>query len=132
LTELRSWIASRNQQPPATVSLPAAVPPQASGSTEPQTAVMAQRLQSVSPPPSSKNVAECQSAVSSEPTETLLSEVKKEGHYVLLCKVNNIFFIYLYIFLHNLIQTVIVFTGIHNFQNWCCHLHSSSSGRMQR
>jgi hypothetical protein len=53
---------------------------------------LAQRLQRDSPPPSTKDVADCQSVVSSEPTETLLSEVRKEGNYVLLCKVNNFWF----------------------------------------
>jgi hypothetical protein len=57
---------------------------------------MAQRHQSVSPSPSTTKVADCQSAVSSEPTETMLSEVKKEGNYVLLCKVNNILFLYIW------------------------------------
>jgi hypothetical protein len=55
---------------------------------------MIQRHQSVSPAPSATKVVECQSAVSSEPTETVLSEVKKEGNYVLLCKVNNVLLLY--------------------------------------
>jgi hypothetical protein len=85
LTELRRWIASQNKQPltfvhPPTVSPPAAVSPRASDSTLPQTTVMTQGHQSVSPPPSTTKVADCQSAESSEPTETMLSEVKKEGN----------------------------------------------------
>ncbi|XP_023713867.1 uncharacterized protein LOC111867891 isoform X3 [Cryptotermes secundus] len=92
LTELRKWIASQHKQPPTlacppSVSPPEAVSPRSSTSALPQTTVMTQRHQPVSPSPSKTKVADCQSLVSSEPTGTMLSEVKKEGNYVLLCKV---------------------------------------------
>jgi hypothetical protein len=98
LTELRRWIASRDQQPPApahspTVNPPAPISPQASDSALPQTTVRAQRHQSANPSSPTERVADCQSAVSSAPTETLLSEVKKEGNYILLCKVKYILFL---------------------------------------
>jgi hypothetical protein len=60
LTELRRWIASQKQQQP----LPAA--------------------------PVTSNTALLPPVLSSEPTKTLLNEIKKEGNYVLHCKVNNV------------------------------------------
>jgi hypothetical protein len=60
LTELRRWIASQKQQQP----LP----------------VVPVTLNTTSLPP----------VLSSEPSRTLLSEMKKEGNYVLLCKVNYV------------------------------------------
>jgi hypothetical protein len=69
LTQLRRWIASQNKERPAHAHPPTVSPP---------AAVSPRGRQSVSPPPSTTKVADCQSSVSSEPTETMLSEVKKE------------------------------------------------------
>jgi hypothetical protein len=60
LTELRRWIASQNQQ---------------------------QRLPVVSV---TLNTTLLPPVLHSEPSRTLLSEIKKEGNYILHCKVNNV------------------------------------------
>lgn len=103
MTELRRWFASQNQEltastpVPATVNSTAPLSPQVVDlASDPTT--MANVHQSDRPSLMTAEVPDTdQVVVSSEPTATLLSEIKKEGSYNLVCKVNNIMFLYIWL-----------------------------------
>jgi hypothetical protein len=94
--------------PPSTVHSTVPLSPQVVDSASLPTAVMADMHQSVRPSqpaavttdmhqsvgPSQPTTQVAEFVGSSEPIEALLSEIKKEGSYSLVCKVNNILLLY--------------------------------------